>query len=392
MKAAFVHSLLSLCYNLPMNQSEISQYIMSQLQAGLTPADITTQLRNAGWQEADIETAFSSAQAQLVPAPLPNASKIQTNEPTQSTQQTPQQLPQPIKRGRIKTGWLLLKQSLIIVKTNPALWRYMIASMAWSILILLILFAILIFDDNNGQVLLAEAIENGETVYNPTLLGYAVVVPIVVMLATVTFYYATALSSHLLSIFKAQQTSYRQNIAVARKKLPAIFTFALMSVIVGYILKMIERNRLIGYIVAKIFGVIWTLGTVFVIPIIADRDENGASAVKDSVNLFKRTWGETIVGRIGLEALIYLFYLLIMFPVGFILVIIMGILFGTGGVLIVFALFIIASIVLGIISSLATNVINVSLYYYATYGAVPPSFNPELLASVFVPKKQKKQK
>jgi hypothetical protein len=48
-------------------------------------------------------------------------------------------------------------------------------------------------------------------------------------------------------------------------------------------------------------------------------------------------------------------------------------------------------VALSILISLATNILNVCLYYYAQYHAVPPAFDPALLASVFVEKKKKRQ-
>ena len=395
-----------------MQNSQISQYILSQIKSGLAPEDITAQLRGAGWQEADIVAGFEQAQAQIAPPPVQApavdtptqptpqqfadqpAMSTQPNEPVATDVNSPasqparQQLPPPIKRGRMKTGWLLFKQSLAIIKTNPALWRYMVMSMLVTFLFIILIIAITVIDMFTTNLI---AVPGADDTYDVTLLGYALGVLATITMTSVTFYYATALSSHVLSIFRGEQTQYAQHIKAARSKLPAIITFAIITVIIGYILRTLEqRFRLVGWIISKIIGILWALATTFVISIIADSEASAPTSIKQSIALFKENWAETITSRVTLGGALFLVYFLVMIPVTFVLFMVFGALFGSVGLFIAAAIFIVGVVVLSILETLATNILNVCLYYYAKYGIIPPSFSPELLASVFVDKKKKK--
>jgi len=379
---------------------DMNNYVLAQLQAGLTPEDITGQLRAAGWPDTAIQAAFSAAQQQLAPAPVAIAP-----EPTpaidapatlpseqQPVQQVQVQLPQPIKRGRLKTGWLLFKQSLRVIKDNPGLSRYVIMSMVWSLGIFAVVVTIAILDATHAQTFFYKAIDStGKSSYTATLPGLLLLAVSGFMATFATYYYGVALSSHVLSIFRGTPSDYKQHIALARTKLVAIATYALIATVIGYLLRLLEeRFKLVGFIISRILGALWTLATSFVLPIIADSDESGPKAIKHSVGLFKATWGETIVSRISLTGLIVLLYVVVGLPLVILLAVVLGSTIGMAGIIIALALYLIGIIVLAVLNTLASNILNVCLYYYAQYKVIPPSFSPELLASVFIEKKKKK--
>lgn len=375
--------------------NDIHTYVLTQLQAGLTPEDIAGQLRAAGWPEDSIQTAFLSAQQQLSPTPLASSSSPTPTVMSTNIEQTQQlQLPAPVKRGRMKTGWLLFKQSLRVIKDNPGLSRYVVMSMVWTLGIFAILIALMIFDATHAQKFFYEAIDsNGEYTYAASVTGL-LVMAIAGFLATfATYYYGVALSAHSLAIFRGTPSAYSQNIALARKRLGAIAMYALIATVVGYLLRLLEeRFKFIGWIIARLLGALWTLATSFVLPIIADSAESGPQAIKHSVGLFKATWGETIVSRISLTGLIALIYILVGIPLTIIIAIVFATIFGVVGIFIALGLYIIGILILSVLGSLASNILNVCLYYYAQYNVIPPAFSPELLASVFIEKKKKKQK
>lgn len=364
---------------------DINTYVITQLQAGLTPEDITVQLTAAGWTNDAIQATFAAASQQL------HATTIAATAPQPDSTA---QLPPPIKRGRMKTGWLLFKQSLAVIKHNPALVRYMVMSMLLSLALVAIMMTIFIVDFLNGQTLISAGIDtDGRSDFFPTLAGIGVGVIFGFVGTVIAYYYATALSSHVLGIFRGTPGTYAQHISVARAKLPAIIAYAAIATAVGYLLRLLEeRFRWVGWIISKILGALWTLATSFVLPIIADSDDNGPAAIKRSVALFKTTWGETIASRVSLTGLVILLYLLIATPLAFILSFVMMPILGVIGALIVIALYIIGIVILSVLGALAENILNACLYYYAQYGAIPPAYSPELLASVFIDKKKKKSK
>jgi len=366
-----------------MSTPELASYIKSQLQIGLNADTIAAQLRTAGWAEQDINAGFATAQQPVAPTQT-------TPQPAVSNDPQTQQLPPPLQQGKMKTGWQLFKQSLAIIKNNPGLSRYVAMSTALSILAFIILAVIYVLDYTNTQVLVVDAVdEAGDPTAALTIVGFIGFIIWGIVQTTIGYYYATGLSTHVLSIFRGQATTYQASIVTARQKFGAIVTYALISVIVGYIINALQRIRFVGWILSLIVGAVWTLATVFTIPLIADKKINGAAAVKESILLFKQTWGETIISRVSLGGLFFLIYFLVAIPVTIGLVIVFGLLFGYVGVIIAFALFILSIVVMSVIELLATNVLNVALYYYSTYKIIPPSFSGELLASVYTAKKKK---
>jgi len=364
-----------------MSNPELDSYIRTQIQTGLDANTIAAQLRTAGWAEADIQAGFTNAQQPVSPDPVVAPA---------SSLETQQQLPPPIQQSKIKTGWQLFKQSLAIIKNNPGLSRYVVMSTVFSIVAFVLLAAVYFFDYMNTQLLVIDVVdEAGEAAVGPTLLGFAGLVAWGVLQTTIGFYYATGLSAHVLSIFRGHATTYSSSMATARQKSGAIFTYALINVVVGYIINFLQRIRFVGWIISAILGTVWTLATVFTIPLIADKKISGAAAVKESLLIFKQTWGETIVSRVSLGGLFFLFYFLIAVPVTIALTIGLGMLLGVVGVFIAMGLFILSLVIVSVIQMLATNVLNVALYYYSTYKVIPPSFNGSLLASVYISKKKK---
>lgn len=354
---------------------EVQAYIRKQLQSGLSIETVTAQLKNAGWQDAAVQAEMAFALQ-----PVQTAAQ-------QSAQTTT--LPPPLQQSRMKTGWQLFKQSFSIIKNNPGLSRYVAASTGWVILLVVILAGIFIIDWLNLQLLSEAGLdENGDETVYVTLPGVIVLAAWTFVQTFVTLFYATALSSHVLATFKGAQTTYSTNIAAARKKLGPIATYTLISMVIGVLLRLLDRVRFVGWIVSRILGAVWELATAFTVPLIADKSVGGIAAVKQSLSLFKSNWGETITARVSVGGFVFLIYLLITIPLTILLGFGLTMAFGFVGVVIAIALFILTTVLLAVVQALVTNVLNVALYYYATYKIVPPSFSPELLASVFTQRKR----
>lgn len=362
-----------------MDTPELATYIKAQLQSGISADTIAAQLRTANWQEAHISAGFEEAQLQMAPTPVVS--------PISNEGSPQQQLPPPLQQGRMKTGWMLFKQSFSIIKNTPGLFRYVIISTVWSIGLFFVFGALLYIDSINGQLFSNLQVNGAEEVTAFTLPGLAVLAVWAIAQTVIAFFYATALSSHVLSIFRAQPSTYAKNIKLARTKIGSIITFSVIFVVVGFLINLLQRIRFVGWILSKIIGFIWSLATSFSVPLIADKEIGGAKAIKESILLFRQSWGETIVSRVSVGGLFFLIYFCIAIPVTIGLAIGLNFLFGGAGMLIAFILLIISIVIMGVIESLVTNVLNVALYYYATYKIIPPSFDAALLASFYRSKK-----
>ena len=93
--------------------------------------------------------------------------------------------------------------------------------------------------------------------------------------------------------------------AFARSHIRPILGFALISATVGVILNVIsERFEGAGKIVSALGGMVWSLATFLVVPVLVVEGVGPIDALKRSTSLLKKTWGEQLIGgaSIGLAS------------------------------------------------------------------------------------------
>jgi len=103
-------------------------------------------------------------------------------------------------------------------------------------------------------------------------------------------------------------------------------------------------------------------------------------AVKRSMALMKKTWGESLMANFGAGLLIFLMFLGALVPV-IIGGVIGGVALAVGGI-ITLVLF----IVVALISSAVNTIITAALYEYAAYDKAPGPFDVDLLHGAFARK------
>ncbi|OGS42122.1 MAG: hypothetical protein A3K67_07180 [Euryarchaeota archaeon RBG_16_62_10] len=125
-------------------------------------------------------------------------------------------------------------------------------------------------------------------------------------------------------------------------------------------------------------GVAWTIVTYFVVPVLIYEKVGPWKAVKRSASILRKTWGEALVGNLGLGVIFFLFAL-----VG-ILIIVLGALSGSLTVILVaVAIAVVFWIVLAIVYSAAQSVLVAALYRYATTGQASEEFQGVSFATPF---------
>ncbi len=355
---------------------QLQSYIRQQIQSGLEPDEIHAHLQASGWPPETVQQAFLAVQATMIPTALQSQPQAQPlgNPPVASA---PQAL--GTRRGRIKTGWLLLKQSVHLLNGNKYLLRYLLMTYVWVLILTLVLIGIYLADH---QLLYTE--NDGLSV-----VGYIVTFISYVVINFAIDFYAAALAANMLGIFQGKREPFSTYTRLARSKAPTILVFSLMQATVGMILKfVIERLRYVGKILSWLLGTLWSLGTMFVLPIIITSDTSAPRAVKESVNFFKSTWGENITAKVTVNT--PLFFINLAVACLFYPLIITTLVNGSiVAFWIVVSLYTFVQLSIAVVGSFANSLINVSLFYYAKYHQVPPSFEAELLNKVFVAKKNR---
>jgi len=162
---------------------------------------------------------------------------------------------------------------------------------------------------------------------------------------------------------------------------------AAIAATVGMVLRFIaERAGFLGQIVVGLFGLAWTLTTYLTVPILVTKDIGPIDAVKESAAIFKRTWGEQVVGNFGMGFAVFLMGLswtlvscaLVFFSIG-----VVGNLPLT---VIAVGVMVLGYVVLALFASALNGIYTAALYRYAMTGQ-RGAFDPRIMGNAFRPKK-----
>lgn len=371
------------------NQEKLKNYIYQQFQAGLHPDEIAQQLRTAGWNETDIAVAFQAVQSTMAPSsPATPTDTLQPGQDQASTGSAAHFEPTGRKRGRIKTAWLLLKQSLRVLRHHKQLLRYPFMGGIISLLLTAIFVVIALAGGDTFYYQGTDVFGDQEAYLTPAGMLLAFVYYVVAFF--VIYIYNAGLAAHVLDIFRGKSNDYKYYMKTAWSKRGTIFFYSLITATVGVILHAIEqRFRWIGYFVSRILGAIWSLANLFTIPVIVETDSSAPNAIKQSTQLFLSRWGENVAARITFGGLAFLLYLLLFIPL-MIIVFMIGGAFGVPGIVFAFVVMLASIILFATVETAASNILSTALYFYARYQQIPGSFDPELLNAVFVPKKKRR--
>ena len=190
-----------------------------------------------------------------------------------------------------------------------------------------------------------------------------------------------ALISCALIRFNGGEPTIGDGINAAVSRLPQILAWALVSATVGVILKAIENtNEKVGSFISMILGTAWAVMTFFVVPVLVVEKVGPVDAVKRSMSILKKTWGEALVGQFGIGLFMFLLALpgIAIFIVGAILAAAQPVI---GIPVIVLGL--IYFLLLGAVSSAMHGIYLGALYQYATHGSVPGGFDNNVLERAF---------
>jgi hypothetical protein len=209
----------------------------------------------------------------------------------------------------------------------------------------------------------------------------------------VSMFFATffnvAFYHEILAALGGQPVSIARGLKFAGTKWKPVLMWALFAGLVGLIIRQLEeRLSFVGRIIARFIGIAWSIAAVFVIPIIVCEEQNAnpVALLKKSAGILKRTWGEALIGYVGLGMVS-----------GLMLIVSMVFLFGALVVSILLknfwllaiagVLWLVAMFVLSYLTSLAGQIYKGALYLYASSGVVPEPYNQEMLDSAWKFKK-----
>jgi len=174
----------------------------------------------------------------------------------------------------------------------------------------------------------------------------------------------------------------RSALDIANSRLHRLLPWAIVTATVTMILQAIEeRFGLVGRIVAGLVGMAWNLVTFLVVPILVLEDLAVGPALTRSKDLFKKTWGENVIGQGGLG----LVGMVAMIPG--VLLILGGVALGTAGLVVLGAVGVVWIVVAAVVVSALSGIYRTALYHFAADGRVPGEFSDVDFHDAFRPRR-----
>jgi Family of unknown function (DUF6159) len=202
----------------------------------------------------------------------------------------------------------------------------------------------------------------------------------------VIFFFNVALVGAAMIRLDGGNPTLGDGIRIATSKVAAIAGYALIAATVGMVLRAIqERVGFVGRIIVGLLGIGWTVATYLVVPVLAARDVGPIEAVKESATLLKKTWGENVIGQVGLGAAFGFIFMGVLFC-GALLVFAA---FATQSIAAIVAALIVTVLAIGItalVQSALSGIYAAALYRYATTGKGTQDFDANNMKLAFAPK------
>ncbi len=219
---------------------------------------------------------------------------------------------------KLQRSWVLLKSSLSVIGRNKQLLVFPIVTFICTVAILFFFLAGPLLRPTGYSYVSAQhwqAISHSlftETgpaaghshhyALSPMAIGYLALMYFVSMfLAT---FFNVAFYHEIIAALSGDTVLLGRGLGFAASRWKAVLMWTLLAGLVGLIIKVIEqRLELVGRILARVIGIAWSVAAVFVIPVLVRDPEHSANPfqmLQKSATCLRRTWGEALIGYVGL--------------------------------------------------------------------------------------------
>ncbi|HEX2631065.1 MAG TPA: DUF6159 family protein [Chitinophagaceae bacterium] len=267
---------------------------------------------------------------------------------------------------RLSAGWTIAMSSFKVLKAKKELVIFPILS-GIAILLVAASFFFAIFPFDSWET------EKDFSVNSPLY-----------MVLTLAFYFLNyfivvffnmALIHCARLYFRGEEVSVRAGLQFSVSRIGTIISWSFFAATVGLLLRTIQENSgLVGKIITGIIGVVWSIATFFVVPVIAYEKVGPLQAVKRSSQLMKAKWGESLGANFNFGLLQFIAMIVVgipLFLIGNMFDPITGIIMAVAGVFVVFS----------IIS--AAQMIFISAIYHNINGDLVKHFDQQMVDNLF---------
>lgn len=202
-------------------------------------------------------------------------------------------------------------------------------------------------------------------------------------LTFMSVYFNTAIAAAASAVLDGRRLTVWQALAVPTRRLGQVALWSLLAAGVGVIVdQLASRLPLAGSIAARLFGLTWSLASMFAVPILAVEGCSAPACLSQSARLVKKRWGEGISGNVAITGWMIVAILPISFGLGIGLSASRG---DSGARTAVISAAVVAFVVVIAGSAVVRQTFAVVLYRYATTGAAAGGFRVSDLEAPFNP-------
>jgi Family of unknown function (DUF6159) len=282
--------------------------------------------------------------------------------------------------SRFERSTRLIRASWDVLRSDRELLVLPVLSVAASVLVIAAFGALMVASGTVADWRSGEPVQTGQLPYVWFFVCY-------LLQYFVVNFFNTALVGAALERLDGGDPTVGSALALASRRVGAIFGYAVVSATVGVLLSMLAQRLggLVGRLLGISIGIAWTVMTFLVLPILATEGTGPIAAIEKSAALLRKTWGENLIGSVGISLAMSLITSVILIG-GFV----MGMAASQLGYPELMVPIVAGTAVLFVISALvgvALRAIYVAaVYYYAVAGEPPWGFEGDLLRSTFKPK------
>jgi hypothetical protein len=299
--------------------------------------------------------------------------------------------------NKFERSWSLFRSSLQVIFRNKELLIFPIFISICSVVILLFFLAPAALwptghsplSGDHWQALFhvffqkTNAAGGHQITYSPVAIAYVVFLYFVSMF-TATFF-NVAFYNEILAALSGQPVSLGRGLRFACSRWKAILMWALFAGLIGLLIKVIEqRFEIVGRIIARIVGIAWSIAAVFAIPVIVRDEEtvNPFAVLKKSAITLTQTWGESLIGYIGIGAISSIVTIgsMVMLAAGLAVSLQLRNFWLLGCCV---AIWLALMVVWGYLMNVASLVYKGALYLYAAEGTIAEPYEQEMLDSAW---------
>ena len=272
--------------------------------------------------------------------------------------------------NKLSSSWELVKASFRVIKSDKELMIFPIISSIALVLVTLTFFVPSIF---------AGLFEESAFGW----ISYIIIFLYYIVQYTVIYFFSTALVGAAMIRLQGGDPTVRDGFRIAFSRLGPILGYSVISATVGLILRALSKKGNLGRIVSQLFGLAWNIATFLVVPVLAVEGVGPIEAVKRSVNHLKRSWGEQIIGNLGIGFVfgIAFFVLILLFiPIIWLVV---SYVQTTWAIIAVIAIMVLVLMLLALVQSTLNGIFTAAVYQYATTGKSSGFFDENLVQQAF---------